>query len=150
MSKLKLPANGSCRCGQIKFKVDAQPLVTMACHCKGCQRMSSSAYSLSAAIPSEGFSVTEGEPVLGGLRADLKHYFCPSCMSWLFTRMDGMDSFVNIRPTMLEEVGWFSPFVETYTSTKLPFAETGAQHSYPEFPPMEAFEPLVKEYQALP
>ena len=34
------------------------PFLTMACHCTGCQRMTASAFSLSAAFPGNGFSVS--------------------------------------------------------------------------------------------
>ena len=75
MKDWKLPWEGGCRCGEVRFRVSAPPLLTAACHCTGCQRMSSSAYSLSAAIPSDGFEVTQGEPVLGGLKGSTRHYF---------------------------------------------------------------------------
>jgi hypothetical protein len=111
--------------------------------------MSSSAFSLSAAIPADGFTVSTGETIIGGVREpSAGHHFCPSCMTWTFTRPVGMDWFVNLRPTMLDDPHWFRPYVETYTSTKLPFAETGAVHSFETFPPMEAYADLVKEYQA--
>jgi hypothetical protein len=103
--------------------------------------MSSSAFSLSAAIPSEGFALTAGEPVIGGLHGAARHYACPYCMSWMFTRLESMDGFVNLRPTMLDDVTWYAPFVETYTSEKLPWARTPAVHSYETFPPMEAGGP---------
>lgn len=150
MSTLPLPAKGECRCGAVGFAISAPPLLTMACHCIGCQRMSSSAYSLSAAIPSDAFSISRGETVIGGLHGPSQHHFCAHCMSWLFTRPEGMGWFVNIRPTMLNDTRWFSPFIETFTSEKLPWAETGAAHSYESFPPMEAYEGLVAEYAARP
>jgi hypothetical protein len=119
----------------------------MACHCAGCQRMSSSAFSLSAAIPSAGFEITKGEPVLGGLQGEFRgHYFCSHCMSWMFTRAPGMDWFVNLRPTMLDDPSWFKPFIETYTSEKLPWARTPAVHSFEKFPPFEAYEGLTREF----
>jgi hypothetical protein len=143
----KLPIEGSCRCGEVRLKISAAPMITMACHCKGCQRMSASAFSCSAAIPSNGFEVTAGEPVIGGAHGDdTHHYHCPRCKSWLFTRPAGMDWFVNIRPTMLDDATWFAPFVETYTSAKLPWAQTGATHGFPAFPPLDAYEGLMKEY----
>ena len=108
--------------------------------------MSSSAYSLSAAIPSDGFEVTQGEPVLGGLKGSTRHYFCPNCMSWMFTRAEGMDWFVNLRPTMLDDPSWFTPFIETYTSEKLPWAATPAVHSYEKFPSFEAFQTIGREF----
>ncbi len=52
---------GKCRCGQIQFEVNAEPLITMACHCTGCQRMTASTFSLSTLYPSNGFKVTLGE-----------------------------------------------------------------------------------------
>jgi hypothetical protein len=137
---------GGCRCGEVRLAITAPPLLTMACHCTGCQRMAASAYSLSAAIPSAGFAVTQGTPVIGGLHGATRHYFCPSCMSWMFTRPEGLDMFVNLRPTMLDDVGWFSPFIETMTGEKLPWAQTPAVHSFVRFPPMDRYEGLIKEY----
>ena len=146
MPAWNLPAEGECRCGRIRIRITAPPLITMACHCTGCQRMSSSAYSLSAAIPAEGFSVIAGEPVIGGLHGATKHYFCPNCMTWMFTRPEGMDWFVNLRPTMLDDPSWFEPFLETYTSEKLPWATTPAVHSYETLPGPEEFPALLKEF----
>ncbi len=148
MSQPTLPWMGGCRCGQVRVKVSAPPLMTMACHCTGCQKMSASAYSLSAAIPSEGFEITQGEPVIGGLHGASRHYFCPHCMSWMFTRPEGVDFFVNLRTTMLDDTSWFTPFIETFTSEKLPWAATGAPHSYETFPPYEAFDGLIQDYGA--
>lgn len=143
----KLPIEGSCRCGEVRLKISAPPMITMACHCRGCQKMSASAFSCSAAIPAQGFEVTAGEPVIGGAHGDdTHHYHCPHCKSWLFTRPVGMDWFVNIRPTMLDDATWFAPFIETYTSTKLAWAQTGAVHGFEEFPPMEAYEGLTKAF----
>jgi hypothetical protein len=139
---------GGCRCGQVRIRIAAPPLLTMACHCTGCQRMSASAFSLSAAIPSNGFSVTKGEPVIGGLHGATRHHFCRHCMSWMFTRPEGLDMFVNVRPTMLDDPSWFSPFIETFTREKLAWATTPAVHSFETFPPFEAYEALTREYAA--
>jgi hypothetical protein len=58
----------------------------------------------------------------------------------------GFDSFVNIRVTMLDDPGPFPPYIETYTSEKLPWATTPAVHSFSRFPPLEEYERLTKEY----
>jgi hypothetical protein len=144
---VELPVEGSCRCGQVRLRVSKPPFLTMACHCTGCQQMASSAFSLSAAIPSDGFEVTAGEPVIGGLHGAARHYFCPHCMSWMFTRAEGMDWFVNVRPTMLDGAPWSTPFIETYTSEKLEWASTPAVHSFAQFPEPEAYGPLSQAYQ---
>jgi hypothetical protein len=137
---------GECRCGSVRFAVNGPPLITMACHCAGCQRMTASAYSLSSLYPSAAFRVTEGEPVVGGLRGATRHFFCPDCMSWLFTRPEGLPDFVNVRSTMLADVEAHRPFIETYTSERLPWAQAGAAHGFEAFPPEERFPELLAAY----
>ncbi len=139
---------GACRCGQVRFKVEGDPLVTMACHCTGCQRMTASAFSLSSLYPTARFAVTAGDPVIGGLHGATRHFFCPHCLSWLFTRPEGMDDLVNVRATMLDDAQAFRPFIETFTREKLPWATTGAPHSFEGFPPMERYPALLQEFAA--
>lgn len=148
MAEIALPQEGTCRCGQVRFRITAPPLLTMACHCTGCQRMSASAYSLSALFSIDGFEVTAGEPAIGALHGPTRHYFCPHCMSWLFTRPEGPDQFVLVRPTMLDDPILSTPFVETCTREKLGWATTPAIRSFEGFPPVDAYEDLVRDYAA--
>ena len=146
MTDWKLPWTAACRCEQVKMTITEGPIVTMACHCAGCQRMTASAFSLSLLVPASGFAVTAGEPVIGGLHGPTRHFHCPHCKSWLFTRPEGMDGFVNVRATMLDDHRWFVPFVETSTANAFPWAKTGATHSFPDIPASEAFGPIVAEF----
>lgn len=138
---------GGCRCGEVRFRVTARPLLASACHCTGCQKMSASAFSLSLAIPSSGFTLTRGEPVIGGLHGPTRHFFCPRCLSWMFTRPEGLEDLVNLRPTMLDEHRDFTPFVEFWREEGLPWAQTGASHSFPTEPAdLATFETLLADY----
>ena len=139
---------GGCRCGRVRFRVSGPPIFTSACHCRGCQRMTASAYSVSGAWPAGRFALVEGEPVIGGLHGATRHYFCAHCMSWLFTRPEGFDDFVNVRTTLLDEPPTDPPFLETCTAEALPWARTGATHSFEGFPPPESFGPLMAEFAA--
>ncbi len=141
---------GGCRCGRVRFAVTSAPLMTMACHCTGCQRMTASAFSLSALYPSDAFAVTLGETVIGGLHAGHRHHFCPHCLSWLYTKPDGMDDFVNVRATLFDDCRSFRPFIETYTSEKLPWVETPAVHSFEAFPPEDQLQALGEAFATHP
>ena len=132
MTDGNLRDTGHCRCGQVQFEVAAAPLITMVCHCIGCQRMTGSAFSLGALYLSDEFKVTSGKPVIGGLHGATRHYFCPHCMSWLFTRPEGMDEFVNVRAPLMEGARTCTPFLETCTDERLPWATTPAVHSFAE------------------
>jgi len=141
--------DGGCRCGKVRFRVTAPPMLTMACHCTGCQRMASSAFSLSAAYPSDAFAVTAGQPVVGGLRGDdIHHFFCGWCMSWMFTRVEGLDWFVNLRTTMLDDPSGLEPYLETCTAEKLPWVTTPAVRRFERFPTVDEYTRLTAEYAA--
>jgi hypothetical protein len=108
--------------------------------------MSGSAFSTTVMAPSDGFEVTAGEPVIGGIHdARVRHHHSDHCKSWLFTRIEGLE-IVNVRPTMLDDATWFVPFIESYTSEKLPWATTPARHSFPQFPAMDEYGPLIAEF----
>ncbi|MBT2185942.1 GFA family protein [Sphingobium nicotianae] len=139
-------AQGGCRCGQVRLRVSGAPLFTAACHCRGCQRMSASAFSLSSCYMSDQVEILSGEPAIGGLHGPTRHYFCPHCFSWMFTRPEGMDEIVNLRTTMLDEPPQDKPFLETYTSTALSWVKTGATHSFETFPPVEHYRQLIVEF----
>ena len=108
--------------------------------------MTASAFSLSSLYRESDFEVTAGEPVAGGLHGAARQMFCPHCMSWLFTGPEGVDAFVNVRATMLDDARAFVPFIETYTSEMLPWARTPAVHRFQRFPPAEAFPSLLAEF----
>jgi hypothetical protein len=142
------PIEGGCRCGRVRVRVTAPPLLTSACHCPGCQRMTASGFSLSIAIPDEGFAVIAGTTELGGLQGAAKHHFCGWCKSWMFSKVEGLGPFVNLRAPVLDDRSWFVPYVEMWVSTRLPGIETGAPRAYPEFPAMEEFPALLAGYRA--
>jgi hypothetical protein len=144
-----LPLAGGCRCGQVRFEISAPPLITMACHCRGCQRMTASAFSLSVLVPAAGFVVTAGEPVIGGLHGSPKHFHCPHCMSWMFTRPDDAPHLVNVRATLLDDPAGFSPFMETCVKDKLPWVSLPAAYSFAEFPGMSDYPAMLQAYAAL-
>ena len=143
------PLQGGCRCGQVRFEVTEAPLLTMVCHCRGCQQMTGGAFSVSAMYPAAGFKVTAGEPVTGGLHGPTKHMHCPHCLSWVFTLPDQADWLVNVRATMFDDPSDFVPYVETYTDEMLPWAKTPAVRSFPKFPEIAEYQGLVNEFRAL-
>lgn len=139
---------GGCRCGQVRFSVSQSPQITMACHCRGCQQMTASAFSLSALFTADAFTITAGEPVIGGLHGPTRHYFCPYCMSWMFTRPEGIDGYVNVRSTLFDDPSGLEPYMETMTSEQLPWAATPAVEPFEGFPTQADFARLMAAFAA--
>jgi hypothetical protein len=140
------PIEGSCMCGQVKLRVSLPPIMTAACHCTGCQKLSASAFSLTAMIPVEGVEVI-GATAIGGLHGESRYEYCPNCLNWLITRPAGMP-FVNVRPTMFDAPAWSTPFIETCASERLEWARTPARHSFAMYPPADSYGSLMAEYAA--
>lgn len=140
--------NGSCRCGEVTFQLRSKPVMISACHCVGCQKMSGSAFSLTALFPAEDFFITRGSPVIGGMHGPTRHYFCPHCLSWLFTRPGETEAFVGVRSSLLDQPQRYVPFMETWVREKLPWASTGARISYDAFPETQDYPALMAEFIA--
>ena len=141
----KLPWEGGCLCGSIRFQVSAAPTLTLACHCAWCQKRSGSAFSSILCVPGRGFTLLSGEPEAGWSHSGNPHFFCPQCRNWLFLRIPGPD-IVNLRASMLDDRRWFAPYVEIFAGHKLPWVSTGAPHSFPGMPQEHEFETLAQSF----
>ncbi len=148
MSNVTLPVEGSCMCGQCRMRVSTPPIVTMACHCTGCQKLSASAFSLTAMVPVQGFALIAGETRTGALHRENPYVYCANCLNWLYTELKSAP-FVNVRSTMFDVPAWKTPFIESSVSEKLPWAATPAKHSFAKFPEPHQYGQLMAEYAAL-
>jgi len=80
------------------------------------------------------------------LHGATRHYFCPRCMSLLFTRPEGLENFVNVRATLMDDARNFTPFLESSTDEMLPWAKTPAVRSFRRFPHPDEFPALLAEF----
>lgn len=141
------PLNGRCLCGAVRVRVSKPPLLTLACHCRDCQKLSASAYSLTVMIPRDGFSC-EGDLITGGLGSeDRTHFFCRSCLNFIYSRVAWAEERVNLRLSILDDAAAFEPFVELMTEEKMPWAKVPAPHSYARVPAsLGALQDLMDAY----
>jgi hypothetical protein len=64
----------------------------------------------------------------------------------MFTHPRGLDFLVNVRASMLDEHHWYQPFIEVFTSEKLPWAITSAVRSFATSPAPEGYAPLIEAF----
>ncbi|WP_369410572.1 GFA family protein [Parasedimentitalea denitrificans] len=142
----KPPFAGSCLCGSVQVSITAPPLLTLACHCRDCQKLCASAYSLTAMFPIDSFSCI-GELIKGGLGSEgREHYFCKSCLNFVFSKI-GAAQRINLRTSVLDDAASFEPFVEIMTDKKMPWVNIPAAHSFAGFPEtIEDLQALMDEY----
>jgi hypothetical protein len=139
-------STGSCLCGQVEFAVTGPPLVTFACHCAGCRKLTSAPFSLSSLYPGDRFELTRGETVQGGLHGEHTQLYCPNCKTWLFTYPGGSDAFVNVRSTLLEDAERHPPFLDINRAEALPFGSSGAVEAHDTVPQDSAWPEVMRRY----
>ena len=117
---MDLPIRGSCQCGSITYRVNDEPLITSVCHCGDCQKLSSSAFSLSTIIRRDSLEITSGElkswerPTEAGGTAVC--WFCPDCGNRVFHENPAMPEFIRLKPGGVEDTSVLDPKVQVWTS----------------------------------
>jgi hypothetical protein len=84
---------GGCLCGAVRYECSAEPLVTVNCHCRDCQRLSGSPFATVLLVPQDAVQVA-GNVTWFDVKADSGNMasrgFCPHCGSPLFGKPSGM------------------------------------------------------------
>ena len=50
MKEVEYPISGACQCGGVTYQLLEPPLLIAACHCRECQKLSTSAFSITAVV----------------------------------------------------------------------------------------------------
>ena len=129
---------GGCLCGQLRYSTDADPIFTGACHCKNCQKLTGSAFSVVVAVPSPSMTVT-GETKVFDSKGDSgqgTHYtFCPTCGSPVTDTADVMQGVTMIRAGTMDDTSGLQPTMEIFCDSKQPWVSLGGiPQSFPKMP----------------
>lgn len=73
-------------------------------------------------------------------------YFCPSCLTRLFTKILKLEFMVNVRSSIFGDRSWVEPFIETMVSKKQDWVKLTSRHRFPTFPKFDEYEALMKEF----
>lgn len=124
---MDFPASGSCQCGNVKYEVIDKPLATVACHCSDCQKLSTSAFSVSMILHRSGFKILSGNmkswerPTESGGVAVC--WFCPDCGNRIFHENPEMPDIVRLKPGTLEDTSVLEPQAHVWTCRQQPWLE---------------------------
>ncbi len=99
MGENTMPVTGGCLCGAVRYEASEPPHDVQYCHCRMCQKHTSSAFSVSAAFRPDSLRITRGEPNFYKSSDIAERGFCVDCGSWLITRYfdpDNPDVWVGV------------------------------------------------------
>lgn len=80
--------DGGCLCRAVRYRVEAEPLARIACHCRDCQYLSGGAEANVIVMSSAALTLVSGEPRTYRTKADsgaeVWRSFCPICGTPMF------------------------------------------------------------------
>lgn len=119
------PIEGGCQCGKIRYRVTAEPLAVVACHCTECQRQTGSAFGISMVLPREAFELVTGEPRSFSRGADsggtVECTFCGDCGTRIHHMPSKLTKTLNLKPGTLDDTSWLNPTLHVWVSSKQPW-----------------------------
>ena len=121
------PLTGHCLCGNVTYRIDAEPFAQAICHCEDCQRQAGTAYSVVLGVPTAAFHV-EGDSLsefttTGDVHGGPTHrHFCSNCGSPIYSAVDALPDAVYVKAGTLDDASWLEPQVEVFARSAQPWA----------------------------
>ncbi len=112
---------GGCLCGDIRFKVNKDPVWAGHCHCTLCRRQTATAFTTGVDFVAEAFEWTNGKPVYFRDSMGVDRSFCPRCGSSMTWELPGRD--VTVFVGSLDRADDIQPTCHIFTSTMLPWVK---------------------------
>lgn len=115
---------GGCSCRKLRYKMNADPLIVHACHCRQCQRVTGSAFVMNALIEKDNVALLCGD-IISFRFPDTYHtaYFCRGCATYIWSEYKSgrFDDCWFMRVGALDEPDRFPPNVHIFTESKQPW-----------------------------
>lgn len=115
---------GRCQCGEIQYESKGTPIGLYICHCRECQKQSSSAFGITVEVPREGFQIKQGHPKYWSRPTDggrsLQCAFCPTCGTRLWHEYDTHSETISIKGGSFDSPIDVSNAIHVWVTRKLP------------------------------
>jgi hypothetical protein len=111
---------GGCRCGAVRYTIDAERSTARHCWCRDCQYIGAGSGTVNVFFPSEAVKV-EGrlsDYTSHAASGNLMHrQFCPTCGTPVFTQSEARLLMIGVRAGTLDDPEIGKPQVTIWTSS---------------------------------
>jgi len=119
-------AEGGCDCRQVRYRMEARPLIVHCCHCRWCQRESGAAFALNAMIEADRVAVLGTEPEIVDTPSASGHgqkiARCPACRIAVWSNYAGAGPLISfVRVGTLDEPDRLPPDIHIFIASKQPW-----------------------------
>lgn len=110
---------GGCLCGAVRYRIQAEPLISGTCQCRSCRRAAAAAIVPWITVNSEYFAFTSGRPVEFNSSPPVTRSFCGCCGTQLTYRHASYVGKIDVTTCSLDDPEAFPPVGHAWTSHKL-------------------------------
>lgn len=89
----------TCQCDRLKIALPARPLITIACHCRACQKRTGAPFGVLAYYPADKVAITGEAKAYRRTSAEgnaVETFFCPHCGSTVYLRLGKQPALVGV------------------------------------------------------
>jgi hypothetical protein len=130
---------GGCLCGAIRYESGGDPVFSLQCHCRDCQRASGAAHVSAVRMPSAEFHITKGMPKTYVAKSDagndISRVFCGECGTPLYVQVSTRPDIVGLRVTTFDDPSFFKPDANIFAKSAQPW---------------DHMDPVVPKYDTYP
>jgi hypothetical protein len=116
---------GGCACGAIRYALEAEPQITLHCHCRFCRRAHGAGFVTLCVVRSRSLRFVRGAELVRerhtpgvGLRA-----FCPTCATRLYNRGESTPGVTSLVAGSLDEADGVVPRMHINVESKAGWLE---------------------------
>lgn len=124
---VKLPLEGGCACGAMRYEVRAAPVMVYSCHCTNCQRIGGGAFTTSVTVPEPSLVFTRGEPARTEWTSDAGNrrwgWFCKDCGSRICNGQVKSNGMLSVRSGTLDDKSWIESVGDIWTKSAQPWVK---------------------------
>lgn len=121
-----MPREGGCACGEVRYRLESEPLFVHCCHCLNCQRQTGSAFVINILIETDRVELTAGNPEPIDVPRDdgssQRIFRCPTCQVAVFSQYT-YPEVRFVRAGTLDDPRDVRPDVHIFTRSKVEWVE---------------------------
>ena len=113
---------GGCLCGSVRYKINADPLMTVFCHCRDCQRTSGAPLMASMMFPQTHVAIEGALNTFASIAdsgSKVERGFCPKCGSHILAQSSGYPDSVVIAAGSLDDPASFKAGLAVYCQSAM-------------------------------
>ena len=121
MDDITYPITGACQCGGVTYELLEPPTLVVACHCRECQKLSTSAFSITAIVDASSMAF-KGEMKDWSRNAESGNISaaksCPTCGNRLYHYNPQEPNQLKLKPSTLSDTRIIKPTAHIWVSEK--------------------------------